>query len=85
MSISLNYFFNFSNQSRAKYVVWKNGRMTTPYFVTGLNQRSLNFPLMTLLITLTLMRGHMSAQMMMAQNATAGDLMTDPPQWAKIA
>ena len=34
---------------------------------------------MTLLITLTLMRGHMSAQMMMAQNATAGDLMTDPP------
>ena len=53
--------------------------MTTPYFVTGLNQRSLNFPLITLLITLTLMRGHMSAKMMMAQNATTGDLMTDPP------
>ena len=35
-----------------------------------LNQQSPNFRLMTLLITLTQMVGHMSAQMMMAENAT---------------
>ena len=90
----------FFNQIRVKYIVTALGRrkllecielvivydgnMTTPFFVTGSYQQNLNFPLMTLLITLTLMRGHMSAQMMMAQNATAGDLMTAPQKYAHL-
>ena len=44
--------------------------MKTATFFAWVESTKPQFPLMTLLITLALMVGHMSAQMMMAENAT---------------